>query len=426
MSDSSIPESETLIALRARVEELETELGRRTRSEERVRALLTGAVQLIWVCDAAGEVHEDSPTWRAFTGQSWDEYRGRGWLDALHPDDRARGLAAWSVSVAKKERHHIEHRVRRRDGVYRLLEVQAAPVLDASGAVREWVGACVDVTEAREAEAALRRSEERFRALSERLPVGVFQLSVDMANGKTSMEFVNDRWYEICGFPRVSPEEASLLQLIHPDDLAASTAKWGAALVQGAPVEIEQRIVRPDGEVRWIRITALPLRCETGELIAYLGALQDITEGKQIEGLLRETVAQKEIIEAQRIRLAETSTPLIPITDEIMVMPLVGEVDRERADQVLETLLGGIASTGARVAILDVTGLVGVDVAVASALVRAAQAARLLGAQAVLSGIRPEMARTLVEISAEVGAMATFGNLKAAIAHGMRAVRAGR
>lgn len=421
----AIPESDTIAALRARVEALETELERRARNEERYGALVSGAVHMVWVTDAMGQMIEDCPTWNAFTGQTREEAAGSGWLAAMHPDDQERCRKGWQACVATKTQYHVEYRTRRHDGVYRLLETRAVPILGADGEVREWVGANTDVTEQREAEQGLRRSEERFRMLSERLPVGVFQLRWDPAEGRMSYEFVNERWSEICGI-EPGKENLTLFKLVHPDDAAASRATWTAAMEQNAPARIEQRIVRPDGEVRWIQITALPLRGDNGELAGYLGTLTDVTERKQIEDLFRETVQQKGIIEAQRIRLAEMSTPLIPITDEIMVMPLVGEVDRGRAEQVVSTLLEGIGRTGARVAILDVTGLVGVDAEVASALMRAAQAARLLGVQAVLSGIRPEMARALVESAAEVGAMATFGNLKAAIAHGMRAVRAGR
>jgi rsbT co-antagonist protein RsbR len=106
-------------------------------------------------------------------------------------------------------------------------------------------------------------------------------------------------------------------------------------------------------------------------------------------------------------------------------MPLIGTLDPERAEQVLETLLTGISRARVRVAILDVTGVLAMDEQVASGLLRAAQAARLLGAQMILSGMRPEVARTLVEISADLSKVITCSNLQAAIAYAMHIARVG-
>jgi rsbT co-antagonist protein RsbR len=144
---------------------------------------------------------------------------------------------------------------------------------------------------------------------------------------------------------------------------------------------------------------------------------RDITERKEIEeALLRK---QQEIIRSQAAALAGLLTPLIPINEEIVVMPLVGMVDTQRAQQVMDTLLTGISERRARVAILDITGVPLVDTMVASSLIQAAKAARLLGATVVLTGIRPEVSRTLVGIGAELGGIETYGTLQSAIAHAM-------
>jgi rsbT co-antagonist protein RsbR len=121
--------------------------------------------------------------------------------------------------------------------------------------------------------------------------------------------------------------------------------------------------------------------------------VRDITEQKQAE--VERLQLQEGIIRAQAAALAELSTPLIPINDRIMVMPLIGALDSRRAQQVVEALLAGVAQSRAQVAIVDITGVAVVDTQVANALVRAAQSVKLLGAQVVLTGIRPEVAQTL-------------------------------
>jgi rsbT co-antagonist protein RsbR len=146
-------------------------------------------------------------------------------------------------------------------------------------------------------------------------------------------------------------------------------------------------------------------------------SVEDITQRKRAEESLRQAVVQEDTIRAQQAMLAELSTPLIPLSEHVVVMPLIGAVDSTRAQQVLETLLQGIASSGAQVAILDITGVPLVDTQVANALIHAAQAVKLLGAQVVLTGIRPEVAQTLVGLGTDLSGIVTRSNLQSGIAY---------
>jgi anti-anti-sigma regulatory factor len=128
---------------------------------------------------------------------------------------------------------------------------------------------------------------------------------------------------------------------------------------------------------------------------------------------------QEEVIRAQATALAELSTPLIPISDRIVVMPLIGTVDSRRAQQVLEILLSGIAEHGVEMAILDITGVAVVDTQVADALVRTARAVRLLGSQIMLTGIRPEVAQILVELGIDLQGIITRSTLQSGIAYAL-------
>ncbi|AUX22496.1 histidine kinase [Sorangium cellulosum] len=129
---------------------------------------------------------------------------------------------------------------------------------------------------------------------------------------------------------------------------------------------------------------------------------------------------QEEIIRVQNARLAELSTPIIPITDRIMVMPLIGMMDAQRAQQVLSTALHGVESSRADVVIIDITGVRTVDSDVASTLINTAMALRLLGAQAVITGIRPDVAQTLTGLQIDFGAVVTRGNLQSGIAYALQ------
>ncbi|MGE6757292.1 PAS domain S-box protein [Corallococcus interemptor] len=134
-------------------------------SEARFRSLVLAIAQVVWTTSATGLIEEDSASWRAFTGQTYEEMKGYGWLDALHPDDRAQAVAVWKEAVARRSPYEVEYRVRRPDGTYTPLLARAAPVLNADGSVREWMGTNVDITARKRSEAQLREYAERLEAL---------------------------------------------------------------------------------------------------------------------------------------------------------------------------------------------------------------------------------------------------------------------
>lgn len=132
--------------------------------EERFRSLVMATSQIVWSNTPDGRVLEDSPSWRAFTGQNYDEWKEFGWLDALHPDDRAATESAWLGCVASRSVFEIKYRLRSQDGSYRWTAVKGVPILAADGSIREWIGANTDIHDMVTAELELaRRLEEAQR-----------------------------------------------------------------------------------------------------------------------------------------------------------------------------------------------------------------------------------------------------------------------
>ena len=129
---------------------------------------------------------------------------------------------------------------------------------------------------------------------------------------------------------------------------------------------------------------------------------------------------QEEIITAQRVSLEELSTPMIPITDRIMVIPMIGAVSDERAQLLMETALEGVHSQRARVVIIDVTGMKRMDSSSARMLTQTASALALLGAQAVITGVRPELAQALARGGVDLGAAVIQGTLQSGIVYALR------
>ncbi|GAB6842699.1 PAS domain S-box-containing protein [Methylorubrum rhodinum] len=109
---------------------------------DRFNALIAATASVFWINKANGEPSE-MPQWMALTGQTHAQMQGLGWLDAVHPDDRARTQAAWMTAVEHTEPYNTDYRVLCADGIYRWFNARGAPVLNQDGSVREWVGVCL-------------------------------------------------------------------------------------------------------------------------------------------------------------------------------------------------------------------------------------------------------------------------------------------
>jgi PAS domain S-box-containing protein len=132
-------------------------------SEARFRAAVSAVQGVLWTNNAHGEMTGEQAGWAALTGQNVQDYQGYGWAAAVHPDDAQPTLAAWREAVNARKPFVFEHRVRRRDGEWRTFSIRAVPILEA-GEIREWVGVHTDISEQRQAEEDLRRSNLDLRA----------------------------------------------------------------------------------------------------------------------------------------------------------------------------------------------------------------------------------------------------------------------
>jgi rsbT co-antagonist protein RsbR len=123
---------------------------------------------------------------------------------------------------------------------------------------------------------------------------------------------------------------------------------------------------------------------------------------------------REEVIHRQQRDLLELSTPVVTLWEGILAIPLIGTLDSERTQVVMESLLERIVETGASIAIIDITGVPTVDTLVAQHLLKTVGAARLMGAECIISGIRPQIAQTIVHLGVDLGDVATKSSLAAA------------
>jgi rsbT co-antagonist protein RsbR len=207
------------------------------------------------------------------------------------------------------------------------------------------------------------------------------------------------------------------------EDRAVLAARIKHSLTTGEPYSIEYRVVRPDGEIRWLSGRGLAMFDERGKPYRMAGTVVDATDRKREEA---EALAmQRQIIDAQREALRELGAPIIPLADRTLAVPLIGLLSRERAQQVNEVLLNAVRERAARVVLLDLTGVPSIDISAAQALVSSAHAVRLLGAQVVLTGIKPQVAQTLVELGVDMQTFVIKADLQSGIEYAASARRHG-
>ncbi|WP_437630574.1 PAS domain-containing protein [Sorangium sp. So ce854] len=279
------------------------------------------------------------------------------------------------------------------------------------GGARYVIGINLDVTDRMRAEKAYQDSAASVTAIVEHAPSAVYVKDLD---GRYAL--VNRHFERLMGLSREAVLGRAARDVV-PSELAERLEQSERQVIATeAPLVIEEQLLL-EGRAHHFVTTRFPLVDSRGRLYAVCGISVEVTESRAAEAEAQRL--QDEIIRLQEARLRALSTPLLPIARGVVVMPLVGNIDAPRAEQVLETLLEGIVAHQASMVILDVTGVPTIDTQVASALVRTARAVNLLGAQVLVTGIQPAMARALVELGADLGGILVRSTLDSGIAYAL-------
>ena len=248
------------------------------KSEARYRSYIDLTGQFAWVTNSAGEIEEDVPSLRKFTGQTFEEVKGAGWAKAVHPGDLARTMQAWTAAVASKTPYEVEYRMRRHDGVYRHLLVRGFPVLNEDGGVREWVGTSIDMTERIQSEAALQASVRELSALAEAMPQIVWITRADGWN-----IYFNKQWTTYTGLTLEESLGHGWNKPFHPEDRQRAWDAWQKAVSENGTYSIEARLRRADGVYHWWLVRGVPMLDAAGKVLKWYGTCTDIHEFKLAE-----------------------------------------------------------------------------------------------------------------------------------------------
>ncbi|MDC3953019.1 PAS domain S-box protein [Polyangium jinanense] len=296
----------------------------------------------------------------------------------------------------------------------RALQVQWSHTVlcDAEGQPTEVLSEVEDVTDQQATERALRDSQRLLLAVLDNTPSYVF---VKDMQGRFLL--VNRQVEAYLGKSRAEIAGLTDYDIFSRDVAAFFHRQDEEALRTGRAMQYEQTLPSPDGPLSYLALK-FPVLDAQANPMAIAVICTDITERRRAEE--EQALLRDQVIEAQKAALRELSTPLMPLAEGVVALPLVGAIDAQRAEEIMDTLLDGVNRYGAHTAILDVTGVRNMDIDVAGALVRAARAAELLGARVVITGIRGELAQTLVHLGEGFGGLTTRSTLRAGIAWALR------
>ncbi|HSL05505.1 MAG TPA: PAS domain S-box protein, partial [Nitrospiraceae bacterium] len=251
-------------------------------SESRFRIMADTAPALIWMSGLDKLCIYFNQVWLDYTGRTLEQELGNGWMDGLHPEDFDRCLKTYGEAFDRREPFQMEYRLRKADGQYGWLLDKGLPRCFLSGEFAGYIGSCTDITERMRAEEALRKSEDRYRALYEDSPFMYFTVNTDGA-----ILSLNRLGAESLGFRAEELIGRSVLSVFHEEDRAAARASFDRSLANPTDLTTwELRKVRKNGTVLWVRETVRLVQDDCGALVMLI-ACEDITERKRAEEALQ-------------------------------------------------------------------------------------------------------------------------------------------
>jgi rsbT co-antagonist protein RsbR len=390
----------------------ENELRRElARTRERIKQLKDSSSFALVELDTKGTILAWNRKAEAVFGWSEREVLGRS-IAIILPKPSREHVEAMARALLPGEVRQSRDQNIRKDGALITCHWYSAAVRGEDGEIDLIYCEARDVT----GEEAMARRNQLLQALVDHSPLGIFAKGPDGRYVYANEEFARSVGLtieEVLGRDDYA---------IFDREIADSLRRHDADLIAARRLMArEDPGVGPDtGRIYWS--LKFPLFTEAGEPLAICGMVNDITPIR-LDQKERASL-QQQIIDYQKLLLAELSTPLIPVADGVLVMPIIGTVDDARARRIMEALLEGISRHRARSVILDVTGVSVMDAHVAEALLRSARGARLLGAEVILTGIRPAIAQILAGLGVETGDLITLGSLQSGIAYALlRAAR---
>lgn len=311
-------------------------------SEQRYRLLTSILTSIVWTTNPTGEFVTPQLDWETYTGQTWADSQGVGWLEAIHPDDREQIRSAWLQAIEQRKLFRFEGLLwHTASYAYRYVEARGVPLFNSDGSVREWIGNVTDVHDRKQAEAELRQKNAILNVINESAPTPIF-----VKDRSGSIIYANPATLEVLGKSAtevIGRRDCDLYP--NPEDAARVMANDQRIMASGQTEVVEES---PDG-IRTFLGMKSPYRNEAGEVIGLIGISNDITERIQLERdrerILQQEQAAREAAEhANRIKdefLAvlshELRSPLNPILGWSRLLQ-TGKLDAAKTNHALAVI----------------------------------------------------------------------------------------
>ena len=248
-----------------------------------LRAVSEVSRDAFYVKDRQGRYLMINSVGAGFLGRPVEDIIGKDDTEVFSPDT-ARRILERDRRIMECGEPETYESVSTAAGVTRRFRATKGPYYDQQGNVIGLVGMSHDITEHKQAEQALRESEESFRMMATHVPVGIFR-----TDARGDYLFVNDRWLAITGLTQAEAQGDGWASALHPDDRDRVVAEWYAAAQAGHEFAMEYCLQRPDGQIAWVSGSAVAIRDADGAIEGYFGTTTDVTARKQAGDALRET-----------------------------------------------------------------------------------------------------------------------------------------
>ncbi|MCC5598726.1 PAS domain S-box protein [Nostoc favosum] len=264
-------------------------------SEERWQLAIAGTDEGIWDWDISTNQTFRSERWFTILGYEPNELSNCDdeWSIRIHPDDYTRVIAAQKAYLLRQVAdYNLEYRLRCKDGSYRWVRSRAKAIWNEQGNPVRLVGSLGDISEHKQAEEKLQQSEAQLATTQQIAHIGSWEWNLETKKRSWSMET-----FRVFGLnpTQSEPTQAEFLQMVHPEDRELFQTNFEQAIAQETPFNIEYRIVRPDGSVRYLEAKAEIVYNPQGNAVKLLGSILDITQRKQTE---LEIIRSRDLLEA--------------------------------------------------------------------------------------------------------------------------------
>ncbi|WP_437585268.1 PAS domain S-box protein [Sorangium sp. So ce1000] len=354
--------------------------------------------EALFVADVDGTLSHWSESFGHTVGHA--AVRGIAFFQLFHDDDREEVAAKWSALQEATGAVELRGRVMTAGNAYASFScvLRRAPHGQAVYGSLHATSGAADHPAAERGKGA---TDDMLRALSDNLPVVLWS-----CNAAGIITRHDGKGLATLGLKRGQLVGTNVFDVYANAPEGMETVRRA---LRGSPIHSMSHV--PINNSFWEN-WMVPIQDPLGNVESVIGLSLDVSEAKRAEEELRLRLLQ---IQKQQEVIGKLSTPIIQVWDGVVALPMVGVVDSVRTADVMQNLLDEIVRTGARYAILDLTGVEMVDTQVANHLIKLVNAIRLLGAGGIICGIRPSVAQTIVELGLDLNSMVTRSNLRAGI-----------